>query len=164
MSKRAAAAHPKGVLIELFGDPLGFERVLAQKQRLENLETRLDQPSVGEDAAVPSDAGVSVNGDQRVDRVFRFDLRRPAAFRAFAPPGHRRDVYNLNRGASLDAVTVGTLFRRSRGHSGRLLCFGEERSLATQISVGDVYRFSAAVRSVDQGASGFILARFGRKG
>src|SRR5206468_3895775 len=36
MGQRAAAPHPECMLIELFADPLGFERILAAIKRLEN--------------------------------------------------------------------------------------------------------------------------------
>src|SRR5260221_1335963 len=88
MGEGAAAPHPEGVLVELLGDALGLEGVLAAEQRLEPLEAGGDQPAVGKDAAMADDAGIGMDGDQRMDRVLGPDLGRPAAFRAFAEQRH----------------------------------------------------------------------------
>ena len=83
--------------MQLLGDALRFERVLAGIERLEHLERGLDQAAVGEDAAEAGDAGVGVDDDQGVNGIVRLDFRRPAALRAFAHQGDGSDRADSNK-------------------------------------------------------------------
>ena len=60
-------------------------------ERLQNLQPRLDEPAIGEDAAIAGDPGIGMDGDHGVDRIFRLDFRRPAALRALAEKRRRLD-------------------------------------------------------------------------
>ena len=50
--------------MQLLGDPLGLERILTANKRLEHLEAGLDEPAVGEDAAIAGDPGIGMDGDE----------------------------------------------------------------------------------------------------
>ena len=137
MGERAAAAHPEGVLVQLLGDPLGLQRVLAPIERLQHLQPGLDQPAIGEDAAIAGDAGVGVHGDQRVDGIFGLYLDRPTAFRALTDQWQRADGgdRDLRQDAALE---IG---------GGRLGC--GHLGFPTGLLVGSCWRVSPA-----QAASG----------
>src|SRR5262249_9758545 len=94
MGHRAAASGPEGVLVQLLADALGLKRVLPAPQRLEQIDCRLDEAAIGEDAAMAGDAGIGVHGDQGMDRVLRRDLLRPATLRA--RPRQGDDGYRTN--------------------------------------------------------------------
>ena len=51
VGERAAMPHPERVLVQLLGDAHRLDRALADHQRPQHGERRLDQPRVGEDAA-----------------------------------------------------------------------------------------------------------------
>jgi hypothetical protein len=71
-------------LVEFLADPFRLKSILADIKGLKNLEGRFDQPSVGEDAAIAGDSGISVNRDERMDRVFRLDLGGPTALGGYS--------------------------------------------------------------------------------
>ena len=56
------------------------------------LHSRLRELAVGEHAAIAADARVGMNHDQRVDRVLRPDLGRPAALGAVADQRQRGNL------------------------------------------------------------------------
>ena len=76
----AAAPHPEGVLMQLLGDPLRLQRILARTERLQHLQPGLHEPAVGEDAAIAGDARIGVDRDDGVDEILRPDLRDQPPF------------------------------------------------------------------------------------
>ena len=84
VGQRAAAPHPERVLMQLLAHALRRQRVLVAIERLEHLQPGLDQAPVGEHAAVAGQPLIGMDRDDRVDRVLRPDLGRPAALGAFA--------------------------------------------------------------------------------
>jgi hypothetical protein len=72
------------VLVQPLGDALGFERALAQVQRLEHVERRPDEPVAAEDAADPGEPLGRVDDDERVDDVVGAEVLGPAARRSGA--------------------------------------------------------------------------------
>src|SRR5438477_1243689 len=81
MADRATAAQPKGILMQLLADSLGFERILALIKRLQHFERRANQMIVGEDAAEASDPFIGVNGNKCVNTIVRLQFVTPSAFR-----------------------------------------------------------------------------------
>src|SRR5262249_30177504 len=93
---RPATPHPEGVLVEFFGDALGFEGVFAAPEGFEDVEGGLDEVGVGEDAADTGDALVGEDGDEGVDAVLGFELVGPAALRGGAGQADGADVADLH--------------------------------------------------------------------
>ena len=92
MADRATAAEPKGILMQLLADSLGFERILALIQRLQHFERRANQMIVGEDAAEASDAFIGVNGNECVNTIVRLQFIAPSTFRRRAAQTRAPDL------------------------------------------------------------------------
>ena len=123
MGKTPAPPHPERILVQLLRNPLRLQRALAPPQRLQHLHARLHQPAIGEHAAIPDDPGIGVHGDQRVDRILRPDLGRPAALRTLPEQRGDSDVGDTDRrqrGLRHDGSSCGPQPRRSPCPGARL--------------------------------------------
>ena len=79
VGERSAAAEPKRVRVEFLADSFGFERIFADVERLQNIQTGLHEPIVREGGAPACYTFIGKNGYQRVNAIVRLDLVRPAA-------------------------------------------------------------------------------------
>jgi hypothetical protein len=67
MGERPAPPHPERILMELFGNTLGLQRILAQKQGLENAKSCLHELAVREHASIAGNSCIGMNRDESVD-------------------------------------------------------------------------------------------------
>jgi hypothetical protein len=106
--------------MQFFADALGFERILAAIQWIENGQGRAHERIVGEDASEPDCPFVRVHGDQRVDTIVRPQLVAPASLRCAAAQPGASDFSDLHNGAERREKSRASGMNLTSGSSGKI--------------------------------------------
>ena len=86
----------RGVLMEFLGQPVGFQRLLAQVQRLQHPQGRLHQSIIRERTAQAGEPFIGVDGDQRMHTIIGADFIAPAAGGGDAAQASRSNGANFH--------------------------------------------------------------------
>jgi hypothetical protein len=97
MGDGAATSEPEHILVEFLADAFGFDGVFALVERFEDGERGSDKRIIREHAAEAGDTFVRVDGDERVDAVFRAEFVRPSTFGGCAAKACATDFSDFHR-------------------------------------------------------------------